>query len=335
MFLVLVVHSDFVSLGYPTLEQLQANPVEVTGKNYVESIAIICVNLFVLISGYFGIRTRFENVFKFLFQCFFFAVLIYVVFVCMGQAKTDVFTMVNETVFYWLRKNWFVACYLGLMFIAPVVNPLFEHRDYKAIKYAMVLFSIVVFVQCFFLGVKGAWTDYSICHLVYMYCLGRTLRLYRDKGVGILNKRPVVYILWYVVFTIVNTIYADVQLRWQLPWSAYSYQFPLVVLGSVLFFLAFANLRLNKDYAFVNRIAKSSFAVYLIHTNPYVYPYFSGTIQDIYNNSSFLVNGGGKILMFLVLIFVCSVLLDQIQIIANTYILDRIKRTRLFSRLIH
>ena len=27
MFLVLVVHSDFVSLGYPTLEQLFANPL--------------------------------------------------------------------------------------------------------------------------------------------------------------------------------------------------------------------------------------------------------------------------------------------------------------------
>ena len=330
--LVLVVHSDFVSLGYPTLEQLFANPLEVTGKNYIESVAIICVNLFVLISGYFGIKIRFDNVFKFLFQCFFFAVLIYAVFLCMGQVKSDVFTIANETIFYWLRKNWFVACYLGLMFIAPIVNPLFESKDYKTIKYAMLLFSIVVFMQCFFLGVQGAWTDYSICHLIYMYCLGRTLRLYRDKGLAVLNKRPIVYFCGYIIFTIVNTVYADVQLRLQLPWSAYSYQSPLVVLGSALFFLAFANLHLNKNYTFVNRIAKSAFAVYLIHTNPHIYPYFSGIVQKIYYSNSLFLVSWGEILIFLVSVFVLCVFIDQLQIWCNNHAFKYVGRMNLFSR---
>lgn len=34
MFLVLV-HSDFVNLGYPTLEHFFGNPIKVTGKNEI------------------------------------------------------------------------------------------------------------------------------------------------------------------------------------------------------------------------------------------------------------------------------------------------------------
>ena len=36
-----------------------------------ESLAIVCVNVFVLISGWFGIRPKWKSVTNFLFQVFF------------------------------------------------------------------------------------------------------------------------------------------------------------------------------------------------------------------------------------------------------------------------
>jgi surface polysaccharide O-acyltransferase-like enzyme len=75
MFLVLVVHADYFSLGAPSLQDCVSNPVQSIFRIGVESISIICVNVFVLISGWFGIRFKWKSICNFLFQVFFFGVL--------------------------------------------------------------------------------------------------------------------------------------------------------------------------------------------------------------------------------------------------------------------
>lgn len=61
MFLVLVVHSDFWILGRPTATCLIEMPVQSFTKVMVESIAIVCVNCFILISGWFGIKATWRG----------------------------------------------------------------------------------------------------------------------------------------------------------------------------------------------------------------------------------------------------------------------------------
>ena len=71
MFLVLLVHADFFSLGEPTAEECVTNPVDVIPRLLFWSLSIACVDIFVLISGWFGIKPRVKGICNFLFQCFF------------------------------------------------------------------------------------------------------------------------------------------------------------------------------------------------------------------------------------------------------------------------
>ena len=87
MLLVLVVHSGFKSLGYPTEEEAIANPISIYMRYVVESISIICVNVFVLLSGWYGVNVRKQRFLAFIFQVLFFSVGIFLLHFILSLPK--------------------------------------------------------------------------------------------------------------------------------------------------------------------------------------------------------------------------------------------------------
>ena len=72
MFMVLVVHADFVALGEPSWTSIVGNPVVEGGRSLIEIAAKVCVNVFILISGWFGIKPSIRGFLGFTFQCLYF-----------------------------------------------------------------------------------------------------------------------------------------------------------------------------------------------------------------------------------------------------------------------
>jgi len=72
MFMILVIHANFVSLPRIGYEELMSNTVPSVTRFLIESMGIVAVNVFVFISGWFGIRTRTKSVFQFIYQILFF-----------------------------------------------------------------------------------------------------------------------------------------------------------------------------------------------------------------------------------------------------------------------
>ena len=65
MMLVLIVHADFLALGAPDALALKALPVESGLRVWLQGFALVCVDVFVMISGYFGIRPSVRGVLNF------------------------------------------------------------------------------------------------------------------------------------------------------------------------------------------------------------------------------------------------------------------------------
>lgn len=74
MFFVLVQHANFLSIGTPVQQDAAAEPVGTFIRFFVEALCIVAVNVFVFISGWFGIRYSHKGVLRLFFQCVFFAV---------------------------------------------------------------------------------------------------------------------------------------------------------------------------------------------------------------------------------------------------------------------
>ena len=58
MFLILIYHSVFLKNGIPTPEETNSQPVETFFDLFLYASAAVGVNVFVLISGWFGIHCK-------------------------------------------------------------------------------------------------------------------------------------------------------------------------------------------------------------------------------------------------------------------------------------
>lgn len=68
MLMVLVIHYNVATNGQTTHEMVMAEPLKAVGIASLKSLSFICVNCFIIISGYFGIRWKWKSLCNYLFQ---------------------------------------------------------------------------------------------------------------------------------------------------------------------------------------------------------------------------------------------------------------------------
>jgi len=179
MFLVLVVHADFWSLSGPTSLEFQTNPLNAFTRALIESASIVCVNVFVLISGWFGIKPSLKGFLNFVFQCLFFLVGIYVFMLISGQAHLSIKGLAGCLCL--TSANWFIRAYVALYLLSPVLNTFVKNCLRR--NYELLLISFFVFQTIY--GWSGAAQfieqGYSAFSFIGLYLLARYIRIYGNQ----------------------------------------------------------------------------------------------------------------------------------------------------------
>lgn len=67
MFLILVIHADYVALPHVEYGDLLYNTVPSITRLYIYSISVVAVNVFVFISGWFLVNARKKSVLSFVY----------------------------------------------------------------------------------------------------------------------------------------------------------------------------------------------------------------------------------------------------------------------------
>ena len=236
----------------------------------VEAITIIGVNCFTLISGYFGIKVHTHGFIKFTLQCILYSVLIYLVSAIVpmlagGDAKFSLIDFGKSWLVFSHTDLWYVPAYIGLYLLSPFLNAGVEclsKRQFQCVLVAFILFN----VWCGWLwGGKSNQNGYTVIQLVMMYLTGRYIGKY--SVINGSNRRRVR--IWAFMAYICATAATAVLAVYVDSIHAFAYNSPLVLTSSVALFVAFATLQFQSR--FVNWLAMSSFAVYLIHKNPFVW----------------------------------------------------------------
>lgn len=321
MFLVLVMHADFMILGRPTLEEMHAEPLSSVTRIFIESLSVVCVNVFVLISGWFGIHPNVKGVCKFLFQCFFFLLELY----ALSNWASGEEQMLSLDYLFMQNSYWFVKAYIGLLLMAPLMNAFITKTSKKQLSFFILcfyafqtLYGWIVFSADFIMN------GFSTFSFMGLYMLGRYVRLYSTRYTELNSAKCLgVYFSINIFLTIVTTLLiAFDREAYYVPKILVSYVNPFTVLTSLYLLLGFVKMQFNSRL--INWIAASSFAVYLLHCNIFFYEkYFKEPIISLYTT----YNGFVCLLMifvFLLFVFVLSVIMDQMRILCWTFFENKV-----------
>ena len=66
--MVLMMHTSFITFGFPTVEGTKNEPLFCGLQTLQYGVAIVAVNVFVMISGWFSIKPKTKGITSFLFQ---------------------------------------------------------------------------------------------------------------------------------------------------------------------------------------------------------------------------------------------------------------------------
>lgn len=303
MFLVLIVHADFWSLGAPTAQNFVITPLNAWTRTFIEFVSIVCVNVFILISGWFGIKPSMKGFGNFLFQCLYFLCGLYILFLIMGR---ETFSFIGlQGCFGLTHLNWFIKAYVGLYIFSPLLNTFLR----KSSKHQIEIFIISFYGFQTIYGWTGAARffeqGYSTISFCGLYILASYIRSY-------IYRKNVTIILWGLIFFIcimMNSLAFWITQKNNISLPIDSYINPLTILASISLLLFFNGVSM-KSNKIINWIAKSSFAVFLLHTNPNVLPIYKDINVYIYDNHTG-INCLLTLGLFSIFIYVLAILLDQ------------------------
>ena len=316
MLLVLIVHACFLSIGKPTQDEIFMSPIPISLRFLTESLSDICVNIFIFISGWFGIRSKNKRFLELIFQVWFMSIALYVIFWILGrEGSWSLQRWIN--IFIYFNGNWFVLSYIVLYIISPLLNSFAENTPRSRFKDLLIAFFVAQTIFGFIYNTNFFSYGYSPLSFIGLYLLARYIRLYPNRwtvkskwfDIGMYLCTSFLTMLCAMTYTITTG---------KTDRLFYAYTSPLIIIGAIYFFLCFSKIKFQSKS--VNWVASSAFAVFLLHTDPIFFmPYYLGPIRRWFYGETlamFIVNTSVRILC----VFVIAIFIDKIRIAVWNFI---------------
>ena len=276
-------------------------------RMFFNFFSICAVDVFILISGWFGIKCSRKGFCKFVFQCAYFLVGAYLVGTCLSGTAPSIKELVNAI----LIKQWFVQAYMLLYILAPVLNHFADQAEKKVQLRVLLAFFVfeLLYDVCFETINVNISHGYSAISFVGLYLLARYVRNFGIPEVFV--KCP---FKWFVLIVTVETLASFITMKidvQSLMWKMCYYDSPLNITAALMLLLTFDKLKVQSH--FINWVAASCFAVFLLHANNTALVYYTQYARNIfegYSGAVYLL----VIALYMAFWFMVAVLLDQFRI---------------------
>ena len=289
---------------------------DVTGSKYMwvyylETLFVIAVNCFALISGYVNYKKSFsiKRVLNIWLQVFFINLIVSLIFIIFN-GETFNFVTFLDVVFPVLRRRyWYVSCYFMILLLMPLLNLAIKHFSKKHLITLLIFVGGLIGVSALFCG-KFTLFDfgngYTVTWLAYLYLVGGVIHKY-DLRIKFFDKHKIFYLLTYFSLSIISLCFSFVTMAAFGKHAVLYYTNIFNLINSVLLLMYFANLNLKPNKV-INYLSVTSFGVYLLHEQPFIRSKFIyKRFVAIAETNSFLIYL--SIIVFAALIYlICSTL---------------------------
>ena len=299
--------------------------------NMIMFFIIIHVNCFMLITGYYQSKSRFNlnRFISYILQIWFYNFTITSVLSLCGIIQINYSDYLINTSFFNIKTYWYINCFLIIYLLSPFLNSFIDKITKKELKKLIILMIFCFSVIPFFSGnLFYEETGYTITQHLLMYFIGAYIRKY-NFDISILKnynsiQKKITYILIFIVFWLINVMLYYFQqylgqidgdlcnyIAGKIGMYKYFYNSPIVIIQSVAIFLLFGKFELKSKI--INTISSTTLGIYLIHENIYIknnlYKWIGVyTGKTIYGNSIIV-----KVIMYAIIIFTGCAIIELVR----------------------
>lgn len=244
------------------------------------SLTSLQVNIFILISGWFGIHTTPKKIIGFYLLCAFYGVFTYLLSLGFGHSFSFRDLAISFMPFSALGGWWFAKAYLYLLLLAPLFNKAIEYMSKREFLYVLLVLVLINSYFGFFFKLDINKDGNNFMQLMYVYFIGRYLALYQNVDKLKLRKWTSIISVGSVALYAAVWLLNDNYLHLVKPYTFLLRNNLWSVFNSIVIFLFFTTLRFESKS--INWLAKGAFAVYLVHESVWIAPIWRKCLTDIY-----------------------------------------------------
>lgn len=264
----------------------------------LESLSIVAVNVYMLISGYFLVNSQFKpaRLVELLCRTLFYSVLVSVVLMAAGVISMDSLTVnrMLEMIFpVQMEHYWFITAYVTMYLFSPVLSVAVRHMEQKQLKHTIIALLLFFGFSKSILPVELAMDHYGYDGLWFMcvFLVAAYIRLYgisffvQKKGRAFLCYLAGCAGIFVITFA-VRAFYLKTGSLDHFVQTAYDYNHVVNLFAAVSLFYVFLNLELSTEGKLakvVYAVAPYSLGVYLLHEQlevRYLWPAWLGATAE-------------------------------------------------------
>ncbi|MDM0497567.1 acyltransferase family protein [Clostridium perfringens] len=288
--------------------------------HYIESLNIVAVNLFVIVSAYFLVDKsipKISKIIKLVILAYFYGFLFYIIGIIFNINEFSFIELIKSINPFLDGGYWFIKIYIILYLLSPFINKFISTLNKKSHKGVIILIGIFFSVWPSFLP-QAPNNDggYGIISFIFLYLIVAYIKKYYNN-----NKSTRYYICIYFLAVSITFIFSIIPFN-----SAWTYNFVFNIIGSIALFLGVKQIKLKSNI--INYIATYTFEIYLIHFNKtMIILVFKGLLrcEDFYYSKLFVIN----LIISIIIIFIISFIIEFIRRviikIINELIINKLK----------
>lgn len=292
---------------------------------FLESVCIVAVNVYVLISGYFLVKTEWKisRLWKLILQIWCYSVGVPVVCLLLGVGNVASWSIYDwAAVLFPLQMEhyWFATAYVVMYLLVPVLSMAVKKMEKRQLQITILLlvlyFSIGKSVIPILIPTDRYGYDFG--WFICLFLISAYIRLYGSVFFNHKKKSLIVYFVFTVVIFVLSAGFGWLTREKGLPLSyamdmVHCYNHILVLAASVALFCGFMYLRIPKGIVsnIVCGVAPYTFGVYLLHENIAVrllWQSWAG-VESVKGSWRFLPHMAVTVL----LVFMAGILIDFIR----------------------
>lgn len=309
MLMVVALHATFETFGYARASAVQAHPASWLGIITTASASLGSVDLFVLITGWFGTTFRPKGALKLVLQVVYISIVMTLFALLMG------YHLPTKAIDYFrpLWSYWFVCSYLVLYLLTPVLNAFVEKADERTLRHFLLTFYVCVIPTSFIFA--DLLNGYAAVPFMGIYLLGRYLRLYLAPRLARVKQ-------WKFLAVWIGCVAGMTLLVWGAGMIAQpcigalipvyvAYTNPVLIIASASLLLFFSRMQFQSKV--VNWFAAGSFAVYLTHQHTFVRHEYFQFVRQLDRQTDTTFQFFVEVVLLIVCIYLASALVDWVR----------------------